>query len=703
MNISLLELEWVYSPLWLTACIALGLLAALHLYYKSTNFAEIKPWQRWTMAILRALTVAAIAALLLSPIIKLLQSHTERKNVVFLQDNSASLRAVHDTVLLADFEAQSENMLQSLSESVNTAKFYFDDESSREGPATFNGRTTDISNALEQIKEQYAADRLSAIVLATDGIYNEGQNPYYQAGLERTPLYIVAMGDTTAGADAEVQRVFHNRVVFKGDEFEVEADVSASGLKNSGGQVILSSVAGGQTNRIASQPLRIDKDEYFRTLTFKLKASTAGVSRYRISIPIIDGESNRSNNYKDFFVEVIESRQKVLLLAHAPHPDLNALKISLEGLKNYDIDIQYAKNATTNFREYDLVVFHNLPSGKYPVTSAFTSLSSLKIPALFIVGSKTDIRAFNRAQNVVTIQQSQAQFTEAEPSFSTNFNLFSVNNEVRQFSRSLPPLHVPFGSYSQSAGFDVLFKQEIKNIETTYPLVVMGETDGNKKGVITGEGLWKWRMFDYAQNQTFERSDEIIAKIFQYMAVAGDRRRFKIDQDKNIYDENDRIFLSAEYYNASYESKNQADVELKLTNESGETSSFAFSKTDNAYNLDLGKLSPGEYKYTGSIQDGGQRYNESGRFTVRALVAELQHIRADHQLLRNLASESGGKLYAMNQLDQLKTDLAASNLIKPLYITDYDRTSILNIKWLLALILLFLSAEWFMRKYLGSY
>jgi len=703
MNIFLIEIEWVLSPLWLIACVALGILAALHLYFRSKDFEEAQTWQRWTMAILRGVTIATLAALLLTPIIKLLSEKTERKNIVLLQDNSASLQAIHDSTDLIGFDADLQTMLSRLDEKVNTHTFYFDHAVSRDRTGNYDGKTSNLSNAIEQIKEQFEGDRLSGIILTTDGIYNEGQNPYYQSGLERTPLYTIALGDTSAGSDAEIQRVFHNRVVYKGDEFEIEADISASGLINKSTQVNLSTVDRGKTNRITSQPIRYDKSDFFKTVKFKTRATTPGVIRYRVSMPAVSGDGNTSNNYADFYVEVIESRQKILLLANSPHPDLNAMKLALEALKNYEVDIQYARNNFSNFREYDLVALHNLPSGKYSLSREMTEFERLKIPLLFIVGSKTDLRSFNRLQNVVSIQQSQSQFTDAEPAYNSNFNLFSVNNEIRQFSRNLPPLRTPFGSYSPSAGYDVLFKQEIKNVETNYPLIILGETNENKKGVITGEGIWKWRLYDYAQNQSFERSDELIAKAFQYLAITGDRRRFKISKDKTIYDENDRIFLNAEFYNASYELKNENDVSLTIKNENGEVSSFAFSKTDNSYGLDLGTMAPGEYRYTGEIQDGGQRYSASGRFTVRELIAELQHIRADHQLLRNMSSESNGAFYSMNDVKTLENDLINSNIIKPLYITDYDRTSVLNLKWLLILLLLTLSLEWFMRKFLGTY
>lgn len=703
MNIALVELEWTTPSLWLIVCGLLGLLAALHLYWRTKEFTEAKSWQRWLMAILRGLTIATLAALLLAPMIKLLQSHTEQKQLVFLQDNSASLLAVSDSTTLRAFDASAKDMLATLNDEVQTAHFYFDGKLDQNPAALYQGNTTNLANAIDQAKEQFAADRLSAIILATDGIYNEGQNPYYLQGIERVPFYVIAMGDTTAGKDAEVQRVFHNRVVYKGDKFEVEVDISAKDLKDERSVLSLSTIQQGKSNRIAQQPVVIDKSDYFATKTFRIEAKQAGVIRYRVALPRIGEEDNTANNYADFYVEVIESRQKILLLAHAPHPDLQAIKNSLESLKNYEVDIRYARQSPPNIREYDLVVMHGLPSTKYPVQAIIDEVERLKTSSLYIVSSQTNIPAFNERQGVVNIQQAQRQFADAEPALTNTFNLFSINNELRSFTNMLPPLRVPFGSYSPSAGYDVLYKQALKGVETNYPLMVLGEMDGQKKGVIAGEGIWKWRLYDYAEHQSFERSDELLAKVFQYLAVAGDRRRFKVTQDKTLYNENDRIYLNAEFYNASYELKNEADIELTLANEQNETTTFAFSKTSDAYTLDLGKLAPGEYRYSAQLQDGGQRYTSTGRFAVRAMITELQIIRANHDLLNNLAQESNGKIYGMNQLDKLAADLSNSNLIKPLYISDYTRSSILNLNWLLAALIALLCLEWFMRKFLGSY
>ena len=45
-----------------------------------------------------------------------------------------------------------------------------------------------------------------------------------------------------------------------------------------------------------------------------------------IRISPIANEFSKENNVKDLFIEVLDARQKILILAASPHPDLAAIK-----------------------------------------------------------------------------------------------------------------------------------------------------------------------------------------------------------------------------------------------------------------------------------------------------------------------------------------------------------------------------------------
>ena len=76
--------------------------------------------------------------------------------------------------------------------------------------------------------------------------------------------------------------------------------------------------------------------------------------------------------------------------------------------------------------------------------------------------------------------------------------------------------------------------QMVGDIETQYPLLAFGELGGQRIGVLTAVGLWRWKLFDYAQNQNFDLSRELISQSVQYLSIKEDRRKFRVRTNKRV-------------------------------------------------------------------------------------------------------------------------------------------------------------------------
>jgi hypothetical protein len=86
---------------------------------------------------------------------------------------------------------------------------------------------------------------------------------------------------------------------------------------------------------------------------------------------------------------------------------------------------------------------------------------------------------------------------------------------------------------------------------------------------------------------------------------------------------------------------------------------------------------------------------------VAALQAELIETKAKHQLLNNIALQSGGQLFYKNQLDALEKAIEQNENIKPVIYKQNEVKELLNLKWIFFVILGLLSLEWFIRKWNG--
>lgn len=86
---------------------------------------------------------------------------------------------------------------------------------------------------------------------------------------------------------------------------------------------------------------------------------------------------------------MLDARQKILLLANSPHPDLTAIKTTLEINKNYQVSIAYINDPGLDVAKADFIILHNLPSVSNDISGLLNSLNDKKIPRLFIAGLQT--------------------------------------------------------------------------------------------------------------------------------------------------------------------------------------------------------------------------------------------------------------------------------------------------------------------------
>lgn len=642
--------------------------------------------------------MAGLAVLLLSPLLKQINEETKKPKIVVLQDRSLSIKEDEGQ----QFASTLENQKTALEENFDVNYFDFAEAVAQQSDSIEKNQTTNISSALQYVYDVFNGQNLGAVVIASDGLYNEGKNPLYSTNQFKAPIYTVGLGDTTIRKDIIVKNVLYNRIAYLGDKFNVQIDVQAFNAAGSASRLTVSQEQGDKFVALKNETIRIDKNQFFDTKTMTLDAGTPGITRYRLSLGKIEGEQTTKNNYKDIYVEVLDSRLKILVLANAPHPDLATLNDILELNKNYEITIQYAsdKKPTTG---HDFYVFHNLPSRAHTIDNVLAQINRSKSPRLFFVGAQTNLNAYNKAQNTLAIRGNNATQNDVQPLLVRSFTAFNLSDNTKTKLNQFVPVIAPFGEYKEGPKTSTLLYQKIGNVDTKYPLLSFSDDNGIKTAVMAAEGIWKWKLFDYLQHKNFDVITDLIDKTFVYTSVKEDKRKFRSTVSKNIYKENENIFFDAELYNNAYQLVNDQDVSLTIKNSSGEAFEYTFSQTGNAYNLDAGRFPAGTYSYTASTNLNGEALSQSGRFTVESIQLELFNTTADHGMLRNLSEQNGGKFYLTDQVQQLVEDLNSNNSIKPVVYATTNTKPIINFKWLFAILFLFILLEWFLRRFYGHY
>ncbi len=692
-------------PTWFIAlCLLAGLLYAVFLYFRESKFKEAHPYLHWLLGILRFLTVAGISTLLLSPFIKSQESQTQDPFIVFLEDQSESIYHKKKQEDLNLLKSSISDLNTGLAEKYDLVHLEFGDEVRKSESDSSTFKVTNLSKAFTYIEENYGDQNLGAIVMSTDGIFNEGSNPIYSSPTLKAPIYFIAQGDTTQQKDISIRNIFNNKIAYLGDQFNVQVDIIANNCN--GENTMLRAYkfnTSGKREKIKEERIKIDRSDFFTTKEFILDANTTGLNKYQISLSKVDGELSTVNNTKNFYIEVLDARQKILIYANAPHPDISALKSSLSNNKNYEIETAYANKANVNFANFDLVIFHNLPSKSINLETVIDQLDKRKTPRMFVVGAQTNLNKFNSIQNNLKITQRSNQLDDVQANINANFNAFTVDSDLLEDLINFSPLISPFGEYEAGPGTKTFLYRRIKKINTETPLLSFSELNGIKTSVLTGEGLWKWRLYDFLEHGSHDVVDYIIDKTVQYTTVKEDKRKFRASSSKKVYKENEAVFLEAQLFNNNYEAINEPDVFVSIYDSKNKEYPYTFSKKDNYYFLNPGYFPEGNYTYKAKVNFGGQELKDQGNFSVQSIELELYDLTARHHILHSLADKYGGRVFYPNETSELKTMLLANENIKPLIYSTEKTQSILNLKWIFYLLIGFLCLEWFIRRFNGSY
>jgi hypothetical protein len=407
----------------------------------------------------------------------------------------------------------------------------------------------------------------------------------------------------------------------------------------------------------------------------------------------VKNEISLQNNTETIYVEVLDARQKILLLYNSPHPDITVIKQAIESNKNYELKTTRAAEAgAINWNDYSLVILYQPAEGMAGLAA------KSKIPVWFIAGAQTDLNAMNQAQKIAQIGANRQDMQEVFALQAPGFSLFTLSDSTLQKLAKFPPLLAPYGNYSSPAGGTPLLRQKIGSVPTPYPLLTFGDEGGRREAVMTAEGIWRWQLSEYQTYGTHSAIEELFTQCVQYLTANAGQQRFRVYPSKTVFDEGENILLNAELYNDALELVNTPDVRTDIKNDAGKNYSFLFSRNGQSYQLDAGTLPAGEYTYNAGVKLGDKSMAAHGQFTVKAMNQEARQSTANHQLLYAMAKQSGGEMLQPSQMSKLAELIRKNETIKTVEYEDRHYTDLIDMKWVFVLIMLLISTEWFMRK-----
>jgi len=620
----------------------------------------------------------------------------EHPLVVFLQDNTSSITSGSDSVYYKNTYLQYLDSLSNLQD-INIDFVPFDNKLQKK--IDFNGDITNISSVLNQVSNNYSNLNIGAYILATDGIYNEGFNPLYSTINLNAPLYTVLLGDTVQHKDAFISSIRNNKITHLNNQSPVEVLIGANQLN--GSELVFEVFNHLQDPQhivpICRQIIDVNNSNDAHRLKFFISSDKPGLQSYYVRLQSNASERNLSNNSKMFFIDVIDDRKKILLLFSSPHPDVGAIKESLESYDQYEVHTYWCSRLNnhhfdnTKTNDYSLIIAHQLSNSE--ICTAFPKHQNQ--PIWHIVGSNTDLYNFNNMQNFVQFQKTNNSFEFSHVALNKNFSSFIVNDSLSDFLSFSTPFLTPFSDFSINYFSDALLHKKIGSLNTERPILFFVEND-YKSAFLLGEGLWRWRLNDTYLNDSNNLFNSLISKIVQNLLLDEDKKRFHVNYNA-VQHSSQRVFFEAELYNKNFELVNSYDVDIDFVDSLGHNYNYKFTAIDDYYFLDI-NLGEGEYDFIAKAQIGNEVFTKKGNLVISDFNLESRDLVADYSLLLDLANMNNGRLVPKDSLHQLINQIAHLSSFKTRSYYNYSYHSLINFEIVLLLILITLFLEWLIRR-----
>lgn len=663
-----------------------GIIALVLALFQYLNKNKSMSKLNMLLSFLRFITLLSVFLLLINPKFNQLTITNEKPNLVIAVDNSRSIAHLNQ---IDDASGVVEKLSNSseLNNKFSITTYTFGEQLNTMDSLSFSEKQTNISNAFNQLA-QIHKNTNTATILISDGNQTFGNDYEFITSTYKNPIYPVILGDTITHTDLKIRQLNVNKYAYLKNRFPIETIITYSGNNPINSRFVVTS--GNAT--VFSQTVDFSKDKNSKTINFTLPASRVGVSSFKATITPIENEKNIINNSKNFAVEVIDQKTKIAIVSDFLHPDLGALKKSIESNEQRSVAFLNSKNIINQINDFQLFII-NQPNNKFK--KLFDVLNTENKNRFLIIGPKTDL-SFVNSLNENFAHEITNQTEDYQAELNLNYAPFIVDDINFE---SFPPLKSNFGSVNFSVPFETILNKRIGAVSTNQPLLATFEANSRREAILFGENIWQWRAQSFLNTKSFNQFDDFIGKLVQYLASNKQRSRLNVDYE-SFYNGSTSVIVKAQFFDKNYvfDTRETLNITVKDKN-SNEEKVFPLILKNNNYQVDLSGLPPSEYSFT--VKATNENISKSGSFQILEYDVEQQFLNANVTKLNQLATSSGGISYFLDNTDGLINDLITDNRFKTIQKSNKKTIPLVDWKYLLGIIILSLSLEWFLRKYNG--
>src|SRR5262245_20492315 len=703
--------------------------------------------ERLGLSALRTLTLLALVAILLRPVVVEPPMVNTQTLLPILVDVSRSMRLAdtEGSTRIARAQALVRDLQTRLGGSFRLELLTFGDglaESSVD-QLTATAPRTSLNAALTALADRHRQERMAAVVLLSDGGATDEPETEHPP-LASAPIFAVGIGNPATPRDREVVNLTAGEPILAGASIDLSVSAVSTGYAKEPVEIRVS--ANGRPVDVRRVTPSADGAPIHELFTVSPDPDVATV--YTVEIPVGSNELSRENNSRSVLVPPQRGSRRILVVEGAPGFEHTFLKRALAHDPGLDIDAVVRKGTNDAGRPtffvqaggnrvkslvngypatraelfaYDGIIFGNIEADFFTreqlaLTADFVAnrgggllvLGARSFERQGLVGTPLEdvlpVDLTDRRSAVLRTSNSVSEAIEATPNTAAltadglmhpATRLAASIEESRKRGSELPALASVSAVGGPRPGARVLAVSP-GAVGDMRPLLAVQRYGQGRSMVFAGEASWRWRMGKPASDTTYET-------IWRQMArwlTAGAVVPVSISPlAPSIPGSTDRIVVAVK--NGELQPVADADVVVRVTAPDRQTRQLSpalSSPQDGRYTVAVRFDQPGVYRIEASASRGDTRLGTSNRpVLVGGNDLEMSQPRLNDSLLRRLASETGGQYLNIAEAGAL------DGLIRqrPPEVGAPEVKDLWHNGWSLLLIIGLLAAEWLMRRRVG--
>jgi len=606
-----------------------------------------------------------------------------------------------------------------------------------------SGSSTSVENALKTALDSVPEGLMAGIIMLTDGQDNAGRDLNSVIELtakKESPVFVIGVGDPAEPKNVALRGVAVNEYVLKGNMLKFELVLSQMGFNGQNATVSLYELP---KRGVSAVPLlltgkQVSLDKKRINATLEYKPEKTGTFQYMVKVMSLPEEQTETDNSIEKRVTVLDDKIKLLLISSFPTSEYRFLKSLLERTPGFDATLwlqsqdpripQGGKFPLKKFPstheelfKYDLIILMD-PS---PIDFDAKLISNLEklvsqrgAGLVWVAGHKHSSRFFGDTSLRSVLKMLPVRITPKHismifPAFQTSpwrleltsqgeaspiMRLKQDPSENLLLWRRMPGFYWSFPVGGEKPGAFALLRTTDPRVITPAkklcPVLAYQIYGAGRVVFLGSDSAWLWRKGGV---DVYDRFWLQVCRNAVQGKTMGGRKFVEFVTTQREFNFGEPVPTSVRLYNEAFKPLNLPRMDAIVRGEGGQVKAFPLQPVNRKLGMYEGTFyppGPGFFTMVCKTAYGSADYT----FSVKPPPGELDTLQLNTTLLSKIARVSGGQLVTPEKVGTL-ADMIPRKSIRH---TESMPPKPLWDRWyFLSLFILFLSAEWMIRKVLG--